>query len=53
MELIRGWKEPEVVGIVPVSKVRVMVAGGRAGAAAAKGKGNGKAKGGSRGQKKK
>jgi predicted ribosome quality control (RQC) complex YloA/Tae2 family protein len=53
MELIRGWKEPEVVGVVPVSKVRVMVAGGRAGAAAAKGKGNGKAKGGSRGQKKK
>jgi predicted ribosome quality control (RQC) complex YloA/Tae2 family protein len=53
MELIRGWKEPEVVGTVPVSKVRVMIAGGRAGAAAAKGKGNGKAKGGSRGQKKK
>jgi predicted ribosome quality control (RQC) complex YloA/Tae2 family protein len=51
MELIRGWKEPEVVGTVPVSKVRVMIAGGRAGAAAAKGKA--KAKGGSRGQKKK
>jgi predicted ribosome quality control (RQC) complex YloA/Tae2 family protein len=51
MELIRGWKEPEVVGTVPVSKVRVMIAGGRAGAAAAKGKT--KAKGGSRGQKKK
>ncbi|KAH7392249.1 hypothetical protein DE146DRAFT_662031 [Phaeosphaeria sp. MPI-PUGE-AT-0046c] len=50
MELIRGWKEPEVVGTVPVSKVRVMIAGGRAGAAAAKGKA--KPRGG-RGSKKK
>ncbi|KAL5115256.1 hypothetical protein ACEQ8H_006848 [Pleosporales sp. CAS-2024a] len=38
MDLIRGWKETEVVGVVPVSRVRVMIAGGRAGAAAAKGK---------------
>lgn len=53
MELIRGWKEAEVVGTVPVSKVRVMIAGGRAGAAAAKGKGNAKAKRGGRGSKKK
>ncbi|KAF1919315.1 hypothetical protein BDU57DRAFT_512349 [Ampelomyces quisqualis] len=50
MELIRGWKETEVVGTVPVSKVRVMIAGGRAGAAAAKGKA--KPRGG-RGSKKK
>ncbi|KAH3920287.1 hypothetical protein HBH56_002420 [Parastagonospora nodorum] len=50
MELIRGWKETEVVGVVPVSKVRVMIAGGRAGAAAAKGKA--KPRGG-RGSKKK
>ncbi|KAF2821814.1 hypothetical protein CC86DRAFT_410893 [Ophiobolus disseminans] len=46
MELIRNWKETEVVGVVPVSKVRVMIAGGRAGAAAAKGKTKGKARGG-------
>lgn len=50
MELIRGWKETEVVGTLPVSKVRVMIAGGRAGAAAAKGKA--KPRGG-RGSKKK
>lgn len=50
IELIRGWKETEVVGTVPVSKVRVMIAGGRAGAAAAKGKA--KPRGG-RGSKKK
>lgn len=50
IELIRGWKETEVVGTVPVSKVRVMIAGGRAGAAAAKGKA--KSRGG-RGSKKK
>jgi predicted ribosome quality control (RQC) complex YloA/Tae2 family protein len=50
MELIRAWKDVEVVGVVPVSKVRVMIAGGRAGAAAAKGKA--KPRGG-RGSKKK
>ncbi|KAH7064343.1 hypothetical protein BKA63DRAFT_171128 [Paraphoma chrysanthemicola] len=50
IELIRGWKETEVVGTVPVAKVRVMIAGGRAGAAAAKGKA--KPRGG-RGSKKK
>lgn len=38
IDLIRGWKEPEVVGVVPVSKVRVMIAGGRRGAEMAKGK---------------
>ncbi|KAH6643564.1 fibronectin-binding protein A N-terminus-domain-containing protein [Boeremia exigua] len=35
IELIRGWKEPEVVSVLPVAKVRVMIAGGRRGAAAA------------------
>lgn len=41
MELIRGWKEPEVVSVVSVPKVRVMMAGGRDGGGlgnAAKGK---------------
>ena len=38
IDLIRGWKETEVVGVVPVSKVRVMIAGGRRGAEIAKGK---------------
>ena len=51
IELIRGWKETEVVGVVPVSKVRVMIAGGRRGAAAAA-KGKKSARGG-RGSKKK
>ncbi|KZM21930.1 hypothetical protein ST47_g6938 [Ascochyta rabiei] len=49
MELIRGWKEPEVVSVLPVAKVRVMIAGGRRGAAAAKGK---KSARGGRGSKK-
>ncbi|KAJ4303417.1 hypothetical protein N0V90_002310 [Kalmusia sp. IMI 367209] len=31
MELIRGWKETEVVSVVSVAKVRVMMAGGRDG----------------------
>jgi len=52
IELIRGWKDIEVVGVVPVSKVRVMVAGGRRGADNAKGKGSKTARGG-RGSKKK
>lgn len=50
IELIRGWKEPEVVSVLPVAKVRVMIAGGRRGAAAAKGK---KSARGGRGSKKK
>jgi predicted ribosome quality control (RQC) complex YloA/Tae2 family protein len=49
IELIRGWKEPEVVSVLPVAKVRVMIAGGRRGAAAAKGK---KSARGGRGSKK-
>lgn len=31
IELIRGWKEAEVVGALPVSKVRIMMAGGNSG----------------------
>lgn len=53
IELIRNWKETEVVGVVPVSKVRVMIAGGRRGAELAKGKGGNKSKRGGRGSKKK
>ncbi|CBX95951.1 hypothetical protein IAQ61_004776 [Plenodomus lingam] len=52
IELIRGWKDIEVVGIMPVSKVRVMIAGGRRGVEIAKGKGKKSARGG-RGSKKK
>ena len=52
IDLIRGWKETEVVGVVPVSKVRVMIAGGRKGAEIAKGKGGNKSKRGGRGSKK-
>ncbi|KAF2688028.1 hypothetical protein K458DRAFT_415103 [Lentithecium fluviatile CBS 122367] len=46
IELIRGWKEGEVVGCVAVSKVRVMMAGGRDGA------GNGGGPGGTKKTKK-
>ena len=51
IELIRGWKETEVVGVVPVSKVRVMIAGGRRGQDIANGKK--KSARGGRGSKKK
>ncbi|KAH8726476.1 serologically defined colon cancer antigen 1 [Phaeosphaeriaceae sp. PMI808] len=50
MELVGGWKEQEVVGVVPVAKVRVMLGGGAA--AKAKAKAKGKVRGG-RGSKKK
>lgn len=50
IELIRAWKEPEVVSTLPVAKVRVMIAGGRRGAQAAS-KGKKSARGG-RGSKK-
>jgi predicted ribosome quality control (RQC) complex YloA/Tae2 family protein len=46
VELLRGWKAEEVTNTVPVSKVRVMMAGGSAGTAAGKGAQN-KGKGGS------
>ncbi|KAF2747101.1 hypothetical protein M011DRAFT_403265 [Sporormia fimetaria CBS 119925] len=53
IELIRGWKEVEVVGVMPVGKVRVMMGGGGGG-----GGGGGKDKGkksarGGRGSKRK
>jgi hypothetical protein len=44
-ELIKGWKEAEVVGIIPVKAVRVMMSGG----GADKG-GSGKGKGGKGGR---
>ena len=47
-ELIKGWKEAEVVGIVPVKSVRVMMAGGSGGGEKGRGRG---AKGGARGGK--
>jgi len=55
IELIRGWKETEVVGCVAVSKVRVMMAGGRDGAGKGGGAAGAKKKQvkGSRGSKKK
>ncbi|KAF2134900.1 hypothetical protein P153DRAFT_329751 [Dothidotthia symphoricarpi CBS 119687] len=53
MELIRNWKELEVVGIVPVAKVRVMISGGRKGGGGGAAKNGGKAKRGGRGSKKK
>ncbi|KAF2152712.1 hypothetical protein K461DRAFT_226458 [Myriangium duriaei CBS 260.36] len=46
-ELLRGWKETEIVGVVPVKTVRVMMAGG--GEGAKKGGSGGKGKGGGRG----
>jgi predicted ribosome quality control (RQC) complex YloA/Tae2 family protein len=53
MELIRGWKEAEVVGSMPVSKVRVMMGGGNSGGGSGAGGAKGKksARGG-RGSKK-
>jgi len=43
VELLRGWKAEECINCVPVGKVRVMMAGGSAGAAGkgAQGKGRG------------
>lgn len=52
-ELIKGWKEAEVVGIIPVKQVRVMMSGGAGGADKAKGgKGGGKGGRGGKGSKK-
>lgn len=48
VELLRGWRETEVVNVVPVGKVRVMMGGG---GGAAGGKGGGQAKGKARGGK--
>ncbi|KAF1979659.1 hypothetical protein BU23DRAFT_496424 [Bimuria novae-zelandiae CBS 107.79] len=53
MELIRGWKETEVVSAVCVAKVRVMMAGGRdGGGLSANPKGKKKSARGGRGSKK-
>lgn len=55
IDLIRGWKEAEVVGALPVSKVRIMMAGGNSGGGGSGGGGaKGKSKGGrgGRGSKK-
>ena len=48
VELLRGWKDTEVINVVPVSKVRVMMSGGGAGASGKGGGGQtkGKARGG-------
>ncbi|KAF2478144.1 uncharacterized protein BDR25DRAFT_275920 [Lindgomyces ingoldianus] len=55
IDLIRGWKEPEVVGILPVAKVRVMMGGGSSGGGGGSGggaKGKSKSSRGGRGSKK-
>ncbi|KAF2012260.1 serologically defined colon cancer antigen 1 [Aaosphaeria arxii CBS 175.79] len=57
ISLIRGWKETEVVGVMPVSKVRVMMAGGTSGGGGGGGnsggaKGKAKSARGGRGSKK-
>jgi hypothetical protein len=50
-ELVKGLKEVEVVGIVPVKTMRVMMSGGSAGGGAEKkGKGGAKARGSKRGK---
>jgi len=48
VDLISGWKQVEVVGVVPVTKVRVMMGGGSDGKG---GGGKGKAKASGRGGK--
>lgn len=45
IELIKGWREEEIFGVLPVGRVRVMMGAGAAGKGGASGKG-GKAKGG-------
>lgn len=51
MDLIKGWKPEECINCVPVSKVRVVMAGGSASGGGKDSKGNPK-KGGQRGKKK-
>ncbi|KAG9728462.1 hypothetical protein KCU59_g13772, partial [Aureobasidium melanogenum] len=52
LELIKNWKDVEVIGVLPVSKVRVMMSGGAHGSSSSGGqKGKGKGRGG-RGSKK-
>jgi predicted ribosome quality control (RQC) complex YloA/Tae2 family protein len=54
MELLKGWKVEEVTNTMPVSKVRVMMAGGSAGSASkgAQGKNKGNKGGSGKGSKK-
>ena len=53
IELVRGWKEAEVYSIVPVGKVRVMMAGGSGGGDGSSAtKSKGKSSRGGRGSKK-
>ena len=51
-DLIRAIREPEVVGIVPVGKVRVVMGPGEAGGKGGGGRGAGKGKRGGKGSKK-
>jgi len=54
-ELIKGWKDTEIINTMPVGKVRIMTPGGAGGGAGGgdkgKGKGGGKGGGGGRGGK--
>ena len=52
VELLKGWKVEEITNTVPVGKVRVMMAGGSAGAAAGNGQQNKGKGGGGKGSKK-
>ena len=51
-ELIKGWKEAEIVGIIPVKSVRVMMSGGGGADKAKGGKSGGKSARGGKGSKK-
>ena len=51
-ELVKGWKEAEVVGIIPVKSVRVMISGGSGGDKGKGGGGKGKGGRGGKGSKK-
>ncbi|CAI6335152.1 unnamed protein product [Periconia digitata] len=52
LELVRGWKDAEVVGAVPVGKVRIMMGGGYNGGGGGQGGAKKKAARGGRGKKK-
>lgn len=52
IELIRGWKEAEVVSALPVAKVRVVMLGGKSGGGGGGAKGKTKSTRGGRGSKK-
>ncbi|KAL4910321.1 hypothetical protein BDW74DRAFT_173777 [Aspergillus multicolor] len=51
-ELLKGWKDTEIINTVPVGKVRIMIAGGGGDKGKAKGGGGGGNKGGKGGKKK-